>query len=180
MGGRSANTRRAERASYMWGHVCSSCSHCLLSSRSSKESSNFDLLTEREQHLITQLDIDYRNMYGARPEDDEDLYYFLGDRYEFCRTWSAVSRSIPTYRKNPAKYLHRATMTFLTSQEKLASLGWPITESAAAEMGTTPLPSLDTMRSDRMAGNSMHLTVAAQVLFVGACCFARRDRPPVM
>ena len=130
-----------------------------------------ELLTERERHLITQMDIDYRRQFGQEPEQDWELIYFLGDRYEYAKTWSAVSRAIPTYRKNSAKYLHRASLRFLTSQDKLASLGWPVTAGAATDMGVRPLPSLDPARSDKMAGNSLHLTVAAQVLLVGATCF---------
>ena len=42
--------------------------------------------------------------------------YFLGDRFEFSKTWSAHSGRIPTYRKNSAKYLHRSSMQVYTGQ----------------------------------------------------------------
>ena len=135
------------------------------------------LLTERERLLIHQLDVEYRRRYNRDPAQDDNLFYFLGDRFEFSFTWTAASNSLPTFRKNPAKFLHRASGTCLSSQEKLASLGWPVTSETAQAMGTVPLPSLDAERADRMAGNSMHLTCAAKALLIGMCCFGpgRRD-----
>ena len=129
------------------------------------------LLNERERQLCRQLDVDYWNKFKIDPAKDPNLVYFLGDRFEFCRTWSAVSRAIPTFRKNGGKYLFRRQMRFLTHVDKLACLGWPVTGPTAASMGTTPLPALDPMRSDIMAGNSMHLTCAATILLLGTVCF---------
>ena len=133
------------------------------------------LLNERERQLVRQLDVDYFRLTGHDPASDENLLYFLGDRYEFSRTWSAVSGSIPTYRTNTGKYLFRKDMTFLSHVDKLSSLWWPMTSACAAEMGTSPLPALDPQRADCMAGNSMHLTVATAVLLMGLICFAKSD-----
>ena len=141
-----------------------------------EDSGIWPLLNDREQFLVTQLDSAYRAQYGAEPEEDMQLFYFLGDRFEFSKTWTAGSHVLPAFRKNPAKYLHRPTLTALTPQEKLTCLGWPTTLATAGAMGTTPLPSLDAEKADKMCGNSMHLTVAAKALFLGLCCFGPRDR----
>lgn len=67
-------------------------------------------------------------------------------------------------------------MTFLTNQDKLASLGWPITDGIAHEMGTSAVPALDPKRCDVMVGNSMHLSVASIVLLVGATCYGSKQK----
>ncbi|CAE7810994.1 unnamed protein product [Symbiodinium necroappetens] len=154
---------------------------CMEMSRKRKidTSSVWYLLTEREQLLVQQLDADYLRMYGRAPSQDVDLVYFLGDRYEFCRAWSAASRAIPTYRRNSARYLHRSSMTFLSSQDKLASLGWPVAPECAEEMGVEPFPCLDPKQADKMCGNSMHLGCAGIVLLVGLTCFGLRQKAPV-
>ncbi|CAJ1370407.1 unnamed protein product [Effrenium voratum] len=140
--------------------------------RKMAETNMWYLLNDREKQVVRQLDSHYHHKFDQPAREDQELFYFLGDRYEFSRTWSAVRpQALPTYRKNAGKYLHRQSMTFLTSQEKLASLGWPVTAETASEAGTTPLPSLDALRSDMMAGNSMHLSCAGVILFCGMCCF---------
>ena len=125
---------------------------------------------------MEQLDRDYLARYQRLPASDPDLVYFLGDRYEFSRTWSAPSNSLPTFRRNTGKFLHRQSLTFLCPQDKLAALGWPMTLGTANEMGTTPFPALDPHRADEMAGNSMHLTCAAVVLMLGLACFGRQKQ----
>ena len=131
-------------------------------------------MTDREQLLIHQLDAAYRLQYGLEPNRSESLVYFLGDRFEFSKTWSAHSGRIPTYRKNSAKYLHRASMTFYTGKDKLSSLGWPVTKSLADNMLTTPLPSMEPDRSDFLCGNSMHVANCSIVMMVALCCFGYR------
>ena len=132
------------------------------------------LLNDREKQLARQLDADYFRRYHRDPAKDPSPVYFLGDRYEFSRTWSAVSGSIPTYRKNCGRYLFRSPMRFLSHIDKLASLGWPMTGKCSAEMLTIPLPALDVHRAHLMAGNSMHLTVAGMVLLTALACFSKK------
>jgi len=130
-------------------------------------------LLEREKQLIRQLDTAYELQFNKKPQDDVDLIYFLGDRFEFAKTWSATSRQVPCYRKNTGRYVHRASMTFMAPQDKLSSLGWPVTKAIAEEMGCTPVPSLDVKKADTMCGNSVHLSVATIVLLVATSCFGR-------
>ncbi|CAJ1382695.1 unnamed protein product, partial [Effrenium voratum] len=47
-----------------------------------------------------------------------------------------------------AKYLHRAAMQFLTSYDKLASLGWPVSPEMAENMLCTKFPCADVYRAD--------------------------------
>ncbi|CAJ1446413.1 unnamed protein product [Effrenium voratum] len=129
------------------------------------------LLNERELLLVRQLDFAYISKFHRHPALDPGLVYFLGDNASFSRTWSASSRALPTFRKNTGKYLFRRGMKFLTGQEKLAALGWPVNQGLAEEMMTTVMPSIDPTRSHFLAGNSMHLTNATVVLMVGLSCF---------
>ncbi len=127
----------------------------------------------REQQLVRQLDLDFVAKFAEDPGLSPNLFYFLGDRYEFCRTWSAVSNSLPTFRKNTGRYLHRESMQLLLPREKLAALGWPMTEGVAKNLGTSIYPSHPDSASnqiDLMAGNAMHFSVASIVLMLGLCC----------
>ena len=133
------------------------------------------ILNPRERQLVYDLDCEYRRLYRAEPVHDCDLVYYLGDSPSFSKTWSAASGRIPTYRRNQGKYLFRRHMRVMTGTDKLASLGWPVNESLAQELGTTVLPSLDARRSHLLAGNSMHLSVASLALLLGLVCFAKAE-----
>lgn len=134
------------------------------------------LLTDRELFLVYQLDLVFAQRFKELPMNDENIFYFLGDRFEHSLTWSAHGR-IPCYRKNPARYLHRQSMRFLTGRDKLASLGWPVTDQLATNLLTTKTPSIENDRSDFLAGNSMHLANASTILLIGLCCFSPRVQP---
>ena len=134
------------------------------------------MLLSNERLWVEQLDNDYRRKFGGAPAQDVDLFYALGDSLESCKGWTAVSGSLPDFQHVPARLLHRASMCFLTGQERLGSLGWPVTKATAKVMGTTPVPVLDPKRAGTMAGRSMHLTRSAQVLLVGMVCFGPRHR----
>ena len=123
---------------------------------------------------MQQLDVAYFQKYGRAAEQDGELVYYLGDRFEWSRTWSAHSGRIPCYRHSCGKYLHRASMQLLTGQEKLCSMGWPITPEVAREMGCAELPSLDPQRSHFLAGNSMHVGNMSVILLIALSCFSVR------
>ena len=131
------------------------------------------LLNERERHLVRQLDLCYKENWQERPDANPQLVYFLGDRFEYSKTWSACSSALPTFRKNNAKYLHRASMSFYTDQEKMAALGWPVRPDIAEQMFVTPMPQHYSSRCGVMCGNSMHLSVAGIVFMAAACCFGK-------
>ena len=135
------------------------------------------LMTEREKLLVRQLDCAYISKYRKIPHTDLDLVYFLGDSIEFSTTWSAHSRKVPTFRKNPAKFLHRASMRYMTDFDKCACLGFPVTDEMAHEMGTTRFPARDVERSATLAGNGMHVSNCTIALLVGLVCFRMKETP---
>ena len=138
-----------------------------------------ELLTPRERFLVYQYDIAYQEIYRSPAISNQSLVYFLGDRFEFSKTWSAHSGRIPTYRKNSAKYLHRSSMQVYTGQDKLCSLGWPVNSKLARNMLTSPMPSIDPDRSDFLAGNSMHVANCSIVMLVALSCFGYHSCGPV-
>ena len=113
------------------------------------QSDDMWLLNKRERYSLQQPDLDYVHMFQTKPDEDRDLVYFLGDRYEWGRTWSAKSGKILTYRRNEGFHFHRATR----------------------RKGTKPLPILDIHRSSALVGNSMHLTQVAVVMLIALRCF---------
>ena len=68
----------------------------------------------------------------------------------------------------------------MTPCDKLASMGWPVTEEAAEAMGTRPLPVVDVERSASLVGNAMHLTQIAVILLLGLSCFGRLEHGPLL
>ena len=138
-----------------------------------------ELLTPRERFLVYQYDIAYQEIYRSPAISNQSLVYFLGDRFEFSKTWSAHSGRMPTYRKNSAKYLHRSSMQVYTGQDKLCSLGWPVNSKLARNMLTSPMPSIDPDRSDFLAGNSMHVANCSIVMLVALSCFGYHSCGPV-
>lgn len=125
----------------------------------------------RELQVVRDLDDRYRREVGESPEHSENLVYYLGDNASWSATWSAKSQKIPTYRRSSGLFYHRQTGKFLTGQDKLASLGWPVTQQVAENMLTKCMPSLDPARSHFLAGNAMHLSNVTMVLLLGLSVF---------
>ncbi len=148
---------------------------CPATQESAPSSMTMEVLTERERDLVAQLDISYQMKYAKRAETDPTLIYYLGDRFEYSRTWSAHSGRIPTFRTGGSRFLHRQSLCFLTGKDKLSALGWPVRADIAAQMGCKVLPSMDSKRAHFLAGNSMHLTVSSIVLLLGLVCFKKKS-----
>ena len=59
-------------------------------------------MSKSEQQLrmrrLHALDAAYTAACGARPGDDANLCYYLGDDPSYCKTWSMHSGKVPTYR----------------------------------------------------------------------------------
>ena len=79
-------------------------------------------LTERERDTMAKLDRHYEHISGSSPSSTRNLYYFLGDSYDYSRTWSAISNQIPTFRKNGGFMLHRQSLQPMTGADRLAEL----------------------------------------------------------
>lgn len=56
------------------------------------------LLTDRELFLVYQLDLVFAQKFKELPMNNDNIFYFLGDRFEHSLTWSAYGR-IPCYRE---------------------------------------------------------------------------------
>ena len=135
------------------------------------------MLTNRELESLQSYERAYREDFGREPSSDPDLVVFLGDNGRSWKTWSARSGSIPTFRRNSktglfwSPYLKR----FMIAREKLAAMGWPVTEHMARSMCCNVIPSKDVLRAADLAGNAMSFTTVgvAQLLALG--CFGPLD-----
>jgi len=113
------------------------------------------LLTERERKVIKTLNKDYRRRFSKDPREDKELVYYLGDNAT-RKCWSGVSKKLPTLRMAGGLMWYVCENRFMTGREKLASLGFPITEKSAKMMGVTQLQVTDPKRCSKIAGNCMH------------------------
>jgi len=79
------------------------------------------LLSKREKEAVASLGLEYHRRFRQDPCSDVDLVYFLGDDPAYTLNWSAVSKKIPTFRKNAGtgKFWYPAFGRWLTSTEKL-------------------------------------------------------------
>ena len=135
------------------------------------------LMLPREKRVVKELDKKYKKEHGYPAKWNDDLIYYLGDNPAWAATWSAKSGKIPTYRRNSGLYLHRKSMKFLSGQDKMASLGWPVTNEIGSHMGTgKAVPILDAARAHFLAGNAMHLSNVSLVLLVGLVAFKPTDK----
>ena len=129
------------------------------------------LLNQREAQGVKYAIARYKQRVGPYPERDDDLIVFLGDTPANRLCWTATSRRIPTYRRNGGKMWHVRSKSWMSSRDKLASLGFPVTESMATSMGVPAIPIQDQLRASSVAGNSFHFATAACVQLIALCCF---------
>lgn len=130
------------------------------------------LLNEREETCRQQLDTKYMQRYNVFPCANDNLVYFLGDSAQYC-TWSAVSNKIPTYRCNArtAVYWLPSQRRWLTSKERLCSMGFPCTPEVANAMQVPLLGATDIQRAADLCGNGMHFSTCAIMQLIALSCF---------
>ena len=135
------------------------------------------LLTQRERAALKVYKAMYKERFGATAESDPDFCCFLGDSPPAYCTWSAASGAIPTYRvgSRTALYWIPARARFLTSRERLLSMGWPVHEVAAEAMGVCQVPARDVQRAADLAGNGMHFGNVAVMQLISLSCFGPAD-----
>lgn len=134
------------------------------------------ILLPREKQAVQQLRKYYRKRWpGQEPSDDEDLFFYLGDSPKNRRTWSATSRRLPTFRVGRGKMWHCRTHRWLTGREKLATLGFPVSEPLGQSMGVPVLPVRCTKRAEQLAGNAMHFSNVGVMQLIALCCFRERQ-----
>lgn len=127
--------------------------------------------------MVDGLDREYaRSGQTSLPSSNPDLVYFLGDSLKW-KCWSAKSKKLPTFRRNAGLFVRRSSMRLLTPQDKLAALGFPVSQELANAMLVNQFPCLDLERSASHVGNGMHLQNCAVVLLVGLSCFGKTSTP---
>lgn len=90
------------------------------------------LLTDREQRCVLQAKAEYKRRFNKTAERDPDLVLYLGDNFGKRKTWSAVSRRLPTMRMSGGKLWSFSRKRWMTGREKMASLGFPVTKGVAS------------------------------------------------
>lgn len=136
-----------------------------------KRCSQKELLNNREAKGVKFVIQKYKQLMGGSPTTDDDLFVFLGDTPSKRLRWSAKSRRLPTFRRNGGKMFHIKSQSWMTSRDKLASLGYPVSESVARAMGVPVIPVRDRIRAASVAGNSFHFATASCVQIVAMCCY---------
>ena len=134
-----------------------------------------NLLNVRELLCKQQLDHRYLQNWGQHPARNPNLVYYLGDSAEYC-TWSANSDKIPTYRMGARTgvYWLPSQGRWLTSKERLCSMGFPCTHESAEAMDVPMLGAIDVQRASDLCGNSMHFTTCGIMQLISLCCFGPR------
>ena len=130
------------------------------------------ILTEREDEARKRLDARYMLHTQKLAHTDKSLVYFLGDNPKtFGNSWSAISKKIPTYRMNTGLYWIPSLDRWMTSKERLASMGWPVTAECATAMGTPLIGAVDPQQAGSLCGNAMHFQTAAIMQLIALGCF---------
>ena len=128
------------------------------------------MLNDREARALRFACREYRQRYGRQPEEDPDLFVYLGDNPEKRMCWSAVSQRIPTFRTGNGFMYNPHGRRWMTPTDKLAALGFPVTAECAFAMGVPTIPVADVMRASSVAGNSFHFSTAAVVQLIALSC----------
>jgi hypothetical protein len=129
------------------------------------------LLSYREQAAVRAVKKIHFAKYKSHAEDNVNCFVYLADNQTKRVSWSGSTGRLPTFRTGSGKVYHMHSNTWLTSRSKLASLGFPVTESTAAAMGCPIIPVTDIEKADRVAGNAFNFATAAVVQLVLLSCF---------
>ena len=132
------------------------------------------LLSPRESEALFQYEEAYMKRFPRPPATDKNLVVFLGDDPRWTLNWSAVSKRVPTMRLNArtGKLWFPKLNRWLVARERLAMLGWPVTDSMADAMSVPVIPARDSLRAGDLAGNAMHLPSVALAQLLALSCFA--------
>ena len=132
------------------------------------------LLNAREKQALRQYEAEYRRRFAKDPSADKNLVVFLGDNPSYSLVWSALSKRIPTLRMNSKTgFLWVPALNrWLVARERLATLGWPVTQDMASGMGAPMVESRDYLRPAELAGNAMSLPCVGLAQLLALSCFA--------
>ena len=138
-----------------------------------KPGQRFDLrglLNDRERGVIKTLSKLYQQKFGKAAKDDRNLFIFVGDSAT-RKCWSGCSGRLPTFRRNGGKHWGVAHGRWLTPREKMATLGFPVSQQQCIAMGVPLLGISDTQRAAHIAGNSMNFSSVGVIELIALSCF---------
>ena len=133
------------------------------------------LLTANEQARLYHYQHLQAMLHGSRRDrrDPLDSVYNLGDNPAVRLCWSVTSNCIPTYRRTATIMWIAGLCRGMTTQEKLATLGWPVFPQLANADLEHFCPAPDDGR--HMLGNAMNLASVTTVLMSALACTRLRD-----
>ena len=129
------------------------------------------LLNKRERKALEVIVDNYYQKYSQDAVYNPDLVAFLGDNPKKRLCWSAVSRKIPTLRRNAGKMFVPSLRRWMVPKEKLLLMGFPVVPSVAMSMGVPVLAITDNRRASYVAGNCMHFSCVLLIQFLALVCF---------
>jgi len=94
-------------------------------------------MTDAEAEYTVEYERAWAEHVGIQASYDMDCFFNLGDNPTNRLSWSAGGR-LPGFRKSAGKLWHPASRRFLTDNERLATLGFPV-YPPLAEAGRTSL-----------------------------------------
>ncbi len=99
-----------------------------------------------------------------------NIIFNLADNPEWTLGWTLDHLSIPPYRRNSSGFWVAAYSRYMTTRERLASLGWPVYPSLAAA-GRQPFVEFDWQLARDALGNGICLpNVGVALLCALSCC----------
>ena len=129
------------------------------------------LLLAREEAARKTLDARYMIQCQGVAADNPNLVYYLGDNPSYGSRWSAKSDKVPTYRMTSGIYWVPSLDRWMTSKERLASMGWPVTPECATAMSCPMIGARDPHQAASLCGNAMHLQSAGIFQMLALSCF---------
>ncbi len=130
------------------------------------------LLSLREAKAMVELDNRYFKRTGQLSNTAKNLVYNLADSGEW-QSWSAASGKVPTYRLNQksSKYWVPSLGRWMTSKERLVSMGFPVCREVASAMNSPVIGAADAKRASDLLGNCMHFQSCGIFQLLALSCY---------
>ena len=131
------------------------------------------LLTSREAEVVANLNARFQMKYRQAPWERKDLVFSLVDNANYGSSWSAGSGKIPTYRCNAKTgiYWLPGERRFMTSKERLISMGWPCVPEVSDHLQAPLVGASDRHRASQLVGNAMHWSTCGILQLIALSCF---------
>ena len=123
------------------------------------------------QKYIRGFDFMYWSEYNDLPSVVEYLLYNLQDNPNGRKTWSAVSRRMPSLRRDSRFVWSPFHRRWLSFYERMAALGFPIYPEAAVAAGVAQfLPPDRDVSTQQMIGDTIHVANIGIVIGIALAC----------